>query len=683
MQDILVANGYVALPEAYGTNENTAEVGTVISNLAHYGYTLDKEGVERLLTLSTKQLGEFYTELQSVLAELSKENRSIEKSVVYKNFPREVLDMTEAELTVRQTLIYYGFGGNDYEIVAEAAEPRKPLGDMSRLKVLKLADARTPDKIFNDLVTLNNRWSDNQSAWASRLVQPRNILDLDDFGFKENGIKLIKENFETKEFNVSTGTDVLRLAAALSDADVSLREKVKLRSFKRPERRKLLEMMEGAKNLSEDFATRPEQFKRLLERLRPGDYNFDNVKNAQDLLYNRAVKPFSALVDPQEPTSETLDIVAQRPGEFLRRFHHFYGLFGQDAVYAFIKVMPKLTTRQLVNFRAYIGTVNERSTFMIPPKSNWARAQIVPNSKTPITDEHRSQLDVAVGDILRERLAEKFPEGIDLDETVNNIKLQTNDQKLAEYGRGTVFPIPDNINFIRTASYWEEGRGHVTWFDNGWNFFDENWSPKGTCSWEYSHQKFMNGCSVFSGDPVNTSAGGKATQMIDVYLDLCKAAGVRYAVWNILCYSRVKFSDAQGEVMGLLQWGENPTEGKLMEPSRCQMVFPLKAQAFSSYIVYIDVVERKLVYMDAPLKCNVMGASLNEQKLSETMPAYVEYLASLPTVHDLLRDAPEGTMPVRFTDRDVTIEAERAFVFRPENPENTAKRVSIADLLEA
>jgi hypothetical protein len=102
---------------------------------------------------------------------------------------------------------------------------------------------------------------------------------------------------------------VLRLAAALSDADVSLRQKVKLRSFKRAERRKLLEMMDGAKNLAEDFATRPEQFKRLLERLRPGDYNFENVKAAQDTLYNKSVKSFSALVDPQEPTEEMLDIV--------------------------------------------------------------------------------------------------------------------------------------------------------------------------------------------------------------------------------------------------------------------------------------------------------------------------------------------------------------------------------------
>jgi hypothetical protein len=679
-QDILIANGYMAIkgePVTKIDPKNTA-LATVVSNLAYYGYALNKTALAALASLDELELEAFWDDTKPVLAELSKENRSIDKFVVFKNFPREVLDMEDAEYTMRQVLIYNGL---PYDAVAEKAEPRAPLGDIKRLKVLSLADERTGDRIFSDLMSLNNRWSDNQIVWAKRLIGLRNVLDLDDFGFKENGIALIVEHFDTKEFRVSTGTDVLRLAAGLSEADVSLRTKPKFRSFNRPERRKLLAMMDASKNLADDFAARPEQFKRLLERLRPGDYAFDNVKAAYDGLYNKSVRSFSALVDPQEPVEETLDIVATRPGEFLRRFHHFYDLFGSTAAERMVGVLDKLTSRQLVNFRAYLGSINSRSTLIYPPKANWARAQIAQNKKGKIAEHDLKMLDDAIGEELRSRMEKAFPEGIALGEDTDRVKLQTNDQKLAEYGRGTRFPIPDDVNYIRTASFWQ--MSVHGWFDNGWNFFDENWKSMGVCSWEFDHSKFKSGAAVFSGDPMNSgNSEGKATQLIDLYLDQLKAKGVRYAVWNILCYSRIKFSDTDGEVMGLLQWGDQPNKGKLITPSLCQMVFPLKADAMASFIAYVDVETRELVYMDAPLRADVSGASHNGKALETVMPAYVEYLESLPTVRDLLRDAPEGDMPVLFSDRDVAIEADRAFVFRPENAENSYDRVSVADLLK-
>ena len=676
--DILVANGFVAISGKGEPSLDTTNVdlATVVSNLAHYGYVLNRAAFDALASLPHDEIVALWENLKPIFAELTKENREIDKHVVFKNFPREVLQMEDAEYALRQMLVYNGY---PYEAVAEEAEPRAPLGDLKRLKVLTLADENTPARIYSNLASLNNRWSDNQIVWATKLVGQRNLIDLDDFGFKENGIALIAKNFDSKEMRISTGTDVLRLAAALSDGDISLREKVKLRSFKRPERRKLLAMLDESDNLAEDMAARPEQFKRLLERLRPGDYKFENVKAAYDGLYNKMVKPFSAMVDPQDIVPETLDTLVQRPGEFLRRFHHFYDLFGDVAVERFLPLMDKLTSRQLVNFRAYLQTINDREMMIYPPKANWSRAQIAPNKKGKIALSAFLPLNARIAEILSVRLGEMFPEGIALDDATRQIKLQTNDQKLAEYGRGTAFNIPEEVTFIRSASYWQN-TNHC-WYDNGWNFFDENWKSVGVLSW--SSPKFGD-AAAFSGDPMNSgNTLGAATQVIDIYLDALAKKGVRYAVWNVLCYSKIKFSDATGEVLALLQWGENATKGQLFEPSRAQMTFPLKAEAFASYVAYVDVVERKLVYMDAPLKANVSNAESNSETLSTVMPAYVEYLKSLPSVHDLLRDAPVGTMPVLYSDREVAVEHERAFVFRPENAENEFERIAIADLVGA
>lgn len=686
---VLIPNGYVAIPSGKSvltladlSAEQKANIATLSSNLATYGYVLSRAALESLGNQPRAALGKWWAEVRLVLAEITGANRKMDDYMVYKNFPREVLEMSQIEQVVHQLLIYFGVPS---EALTEDEKARPPLGDMQKLKVLAPADADTSVKIFANLVAMRNRWSDNQTIWSNELY-PHTDLDLDAFGFKENGIALIAKHIFADfapKVSISTATDVLRLAAALSEQDISLRQKVVFRKFKRAERRALLAILEGAQNIDADFAARPGISKRLLERLRPGDYKaqFPNVTRAYDNLYNKRVKSFNALVDPQTPGIEMLVAVESRPGEFLRRFHHLYGLFGAEAVVRFAAVLPKLTTRQLVGFRAYLTTINGREKLMFPPKANWARAQIVDNKKVKIDPTTIWSLDATIGGILRERLGTAFPEGFGVDPAVSRVKLQTNDQKLAEYGRGTVFDIPENITFVRSASYWENA-GSTTWFDNGWNFFDENWSERGSVAWNNQHGP--DKASIFSGDPVNSkNLNGRACQMADLYLDKLRDVGVRYAVWNILCYSRVKFSDATGEVLATLQWGENAETGKTYEPSRAQMVFPLKSDALTSYVAYIDVVERKLVYMDAPLRGKVLSASYNGAILSEQMPAYVEYLKSLPSVYDLVKDAPEGGMPVRYDDADEAITNDRAFVFRAENSDSTFKRVTVTDLVEA
>ena len=71
---------------------------------------------------------------------------------------------------------------------------------------------------------------------------------------------------------------------------------------------------------------------------------------------------------------------------------------------------------------------------------------------------------------MKVRLETFYPEGFNLCGNMDKLKLQTNDQKLANYGRGTVFDIPENIRFIRTSSYWDINVG--SFLDNTWNFFD-------------------------------------------------------------------------------------------------------------------------------------------------------------------------------------------------------------------
>jgi hypothetical protein len=158
--------------------------------------------------------------------------------------------------------------------------------------------------------------------------------------------------------------------------------------------------------------------------------------------------------------------------------------------------------------------------------------------------------------------------------------------------------------------------------------------------------------ALFSGDPTNSKdLDGRACQLIDLYLEPLAASGVRYAVWNVLCYSRKTFDEAE-EVFAALMWGEKAESGKLFEPSRCQLSFPLRGANLTKYIAYLDLERRTLIYLDANLPGRVHSAAGNTKLLAKLMPPFVESLDALPSVHDLFRGVPRSDvgMPVLYDD---------------------------------
>lgn len=725
--EILIANNMIEVKEAAnGKPVSTVLLGTLIANFVGYGYALSKKALKIVSTYNKEELKAFWNEVKPALDELTGKNRNMEKFVVYKNFPEEVLKKSEAEYWIAQILMYLG-AANEY--FTEEVKEREPLLEDIQLKVLHVAPENFVSKVWDSYVSNKSRWSDNQTKYAEWLLNNGVVksVDLGDFGFKENGISAVNQAIKLEiSVNVSNATDVLRLAAAWSESDVSLRSKVTFKNFSKHERRVLLSALEGSKNLEEDMAMRKNLWKKLLSRLHPGDFKFERVKTAYDQLYKGNLKSFNSKVETllngvhkkvvekqsnidsldknrtyslnelqqkvqvktvrnesvlvKAPDAEVLSVLQSRPGEMLRRFHKLYKNFGSSAVVSFVSVLPKLTTIQLLKFSKYIETVDARKQLMFAPKGNWTKVQLVENNKVKLSSQDKGALLSAISQELSVRANAVFENGVALDEKTKNIKLQTNDQELAEYGRGTVFDIPENITFLRSASFWSTPDAyHNVWYDNGWNFFDESWNALGTCCW--NRTTFGKKAAIFSGDPTNSKdMEGRACQMIDLYIDELAKAGVRYAVWNVLAYSRQGFNQAK-DVLGTLQMGEVAVEGNLYEPSRAQMVFPLKGENLTKYIAYVDVKERKLVYMDANLYGDVSSAESNESVLAEKMPAFMEYLDSLPSVYDFVSHAKAGSTPVLYSDKDVKIKEGSAYVFRKENEANEFIDVNVNSLL--
>lgn len=663
------------------------ELGTVLANLTYFGFAPSLDLLAKLSSLSSSTLSAYWLSILPDLRTLTGDDRNMDRFVVYKNFPEEVLEMSRAQYWISQILMYMGAPN---ELFTQPEKEREPLQESLRLKVLQEAPDNAYEVIFNSLKANKARWTDSQEKDALYLILNTDacVLDPSEFGFKENGILLITAQLNMNSENqklvrIHDATDVLRLAASLSNQDIDLRGDIHLKRFKRSERRMLLSMLEGCKNLVSDMIMRPALWKRFLARLHPGDYNFPRVQEAYDNLYRGEIYSYNADVENgiNRKDVAVLETVSGRPGDFMRRLHKLYSVFGDQAIDSFVSVMPQLDNAQLLKLLGYIHTVNDRKTLIYAPSGQWKKAQVRDNTKTPFSDEVILKLTNKASEVMGDRLADHYPEGVALDTEAQRIKLQTNDQKLASYGRGTAFKIPENMTFIRTASYWACSDLNNVWFDNGFMFFDEHWEAQGSCVW--NNERFDD-AAVFSGDPTNSKEmDGRACQMIDLYLDKLKDRGVRYALWSVLCYSNILFEDAE-EVLATLQWGEKPQEGKLYEPARAQMVFPLKSKSLTSYVAYIDLWTRELVYMDADLGGVVESMKANASMLEKRMPAFQEYLTSLPSVYDLFSHVPEGNMPVVYSDAEKAIKnGQKAYVFKPENPESDFTPMDLGSVLSS
>jgi hypothetical protein len=690
------------------------ELVTVLANFAYYGYTPSLDGISLLASLSTKDLASFWNDFEVALKSVTGDKFKVGEHVLYKNFPKEVLAMDESEYWLRQIFVYLGF---PFSFVAQEAEERESIANELKLKVLEPAISAVP--AFNKLVSQKTRWTTVQEEMMLSLVTEHAVneeegsvdyLDLASYGFKENGIRVftdvynnssieyissndgslgkslseeqlqalahlkksvsetnsdeVAEKSVLEAFKIKDATDVVRLALSLSGQDIRF-SVAKFRNFSRKDRRAFLSMLEESSNLFADVSERPYFFKKFLKKLHPGDFKnkYPSAKKAYHLIYNDKTVSFNANLESKIATCDTeaLSVASQRPGVYARKLHELYSVFGSKAVEVFKDVVGQLDNQQLLKLKRYIATINDRKALMYPPKGNWNRVQIVNNEKVGFTLRDKMSLLTIINTELSQRLVDAYGSTFNVDSKLKNVKIPTNDQDLGDYGRGTVFDIPENIGFIRTSTYWNSSRS--SFVDNTWNFYDEDFNPLDVCCW--NSEKAVRGntiYSVFSGDAINRESG-KAAQLIDLYFDKMAKFGVRYAVWSVLSYSNILFSDFD-ELHAGMQFGESAIEGKLFEPSRISMSFELKDSALTKIVAYVDIKERKVVFMDVNMKLSTQSGENNSTKIQEFIPPYIEYMNALPSYYDLLSTAhDEQGVPAVYDSADITVNDEEETSF--------------------
>ncbi|MFG3437327.1 hypothetical protein ACGF0J_08790 [Nonomuraea sp. NPDC047897] len=126
-----------------------------------------------------------------------------------------------------------------------------------------------------------------------------------------------------------TVTDVLRLACGASGGDVTLTTSTRFRSFRRPERRALLQALDRVASPARlgEVPRHREQWKRLGERLHPHEYpQFPRAAHVFEVARGeRPARSFDSRVEAALSagrTSDAVELLERAPGALLRRLDH-------------------------------------------------------------------------------------------------------------------------------------------------------------------------------------------------------------------------------------------------------------------------------------------------------------------------------------------------------------------------
>ena len=317
------------------------------------------------------------------------------------------------------------------------------------------------------------------------------------------------------------------------------------------------------------------------------------------------------------------------------------------------------------------------TTSYVAPGGQSAKAYPVFMVRKPILDEDLLAIKQGLDAVIGGRLRAAFPEGFNVDEKLRNVKFPTNGQTAFSEGSGTVIDIPENIQFLRSASYWKFGESRNIWFDNGWIFMEESGKFAGSCDWCTTHNTDF---ASFSGDPtIAGSPTNEACQLVDVRLNEVPGT-VRYGLWSIRCYSDIPFSGAE-DVLALLHWGEEPQKGSVLDPRRNVIKAPLTSDREPIvHLVMVDFHERKLIVVDQNFGGHVSGVSDMAGLVARRATSFARKAKRMPSMFDLLSLVP-GSIPAVLSDEGLDIQG-KALVINKRNDQNQIEDVRLAEVVD-
>ncbi len=458
--------------------------------------------------------------------------------------------------------------------------------------------------------------------------------------------------------SIHTVTDVLRIAVAFSDGDVSLATPTRFKRFSRGERRYLLARIEkvlekdssrlAPEEIGEDFYRWTERWKRLGAALHAGDYKNQfplaatylrqlTRKDARVLGFNSQVETLLSV--GRYP--EAIQLLSTRPGELARRLDQ---LARVDEItfeltkQAFQRVANQLPTPLLLQLLAHFRYRSKRAFRGVDryffPKGSLAKLFVLPDTRANLNAYQAVKLQNTAYLALFERFSALPKLGTVVVEQQLKDYLVPQSQRsastsLLQLTRGSRVSLP-KTPIIRAFMHWQEPEGNRTDLDLSAVFYNPEWEVVGVVSY---YDLAGYGCAS-SGDI--QSAPNGAAEYIDLNREALLKANVHYVALSVISYNSVPFNhlpEAFAGVMGR----QDAAGGQVFEARTVQDRFDLQSECTSVVPYVIDLVFDQLIWCDLALSGGggYQNVGRQSKQIAQRVQAILHLGVSRPTLYDL------------------------------------------------
>ena len=676
---------YIAKNTDNNINETLSieELATLIKKFEGYGYIFSKE---LAIAISKEERNVIIDKLKAVIKVIEDFKSDKNYTVFYKNFPDEVINMSEIDLYINQILHYWiGYlPSNSENIIKENVEPSK----LVKARELNLIDDEMIEKLFIDLLSSNVTLSEQYLDDVCVLTNNKSIKELEKYmeyiQMKET-LTTVSSYILKKEGvligNFKTATDILRLIAKISDVEFNNKH-IHFAYFSRTDLSQLMTKLENLQNPMPDIKRYSKPWHTFF-KLYAKKINFNKypkVRKVADMLFGD-ISYMTERGKINEKIKRLPIMSEEELDNFVKEYIVFYGDYVREILSLLNKAKENQYEKLLLGLENCVTKVNTRILFqlydriinlkakdktvprLVNSKGKWRRLK----ESISLSDELLNRVLQIVEDGIKTQLKEKETLGkVFIDEDYKNIMLTTSEKdsnvSLRPMTRGSRIKFNPNAEVLRFFVAWKNlDEKTLKELNTAYSKLDEKTLKELTPMYSrvdvdlsaltfnenlefndvvaYYNQKKSG--FAFSGDITNAPEG--ALEYIDVFdLERLKKKGNRYILMQIRSYNGYTFKEINSVYAGVMELTSNEAkEKKNMYSTAITQGFQIMSPQITTNTILVDLVKFEYVWLDmnmANYKVDIFQNSLTYEEipyLNDLLKYFMK--KQYVTMYDLLK----------------------------------------------
>ena len=653
---------YIAKNTTNNVNETLSieELATLIKKFEGYGYIFSKE---LAIAISKEERNIIIDKLKAVIEVIEDFKSDKNYTVFYKNFPDEVINMSETELYINQILHYWiGYlPSNNENIIKEDVEPSK----LVKARELNLIDDEMIEKLFIDLLSSNVTLSEQYLDDVCVLTNNKSIKELEKYmeyiQMKET-LTTVSSYILKKEGvligNFKTATDILRLIAKISGVELNNKH-IHFAYFSRTELSQLMTKLENLKNIMPDIKRYSKPWHTFF-KLYAKKINFNKypkVRKVADMLFGD-ISYMTERGKINEKIKRLPIMSEEELDNFVKEYTVFYGDYIREILSLLNKAKENQYEKLLLGLENCVTKVNTRILFQLYDRiiNLQAKNETVPrlvNSKGKwrilqesinLSDELLNRVLQIVEDGIKTQLKEKENLGkVYIDKSYKDIMLTTSEKdsnvSLRPMTRGSRIKFNPNAEVLRFFVAWknldektlkelntayskldEKTLKELTPMysrvdvDLSALTFDENLEFNDVVAYYNQKKSYF----AFSGDITDAPEG--ALEYIDIFdLEKLKKKGNRYILMQIRSYNGYTFEEINSVYAGVMELTSNEAkEKKNMYSTAITQGFQIMSPQITTNTILVDLEKFEYIWLDMNMdsyKLDIFQNALNYEEI--------------------------------------------------------------------